>query len=111
MHRCSYCLCRVCNPIRCPRGRYHCLPCHHGIVLDCPFFIHKRMTKVFRIKKLSPAIRQAELEKLRDTINLILGDGQIDLGQPKSIREALEQENQRHKRALREIVNNSKYRE
>lgn len=110
MHRCAYCLCRVCNPIRCPRGRYHCLPCYHGTVLDCPFFIHKRVTKVFRIKKLSPALRQVELEKLRDTINLILGDGQVDLIKPKSIREALDQENRRHKRALRDIVNNFKNR-
>lgn len=108
MHRCAYCLCRVCNPIRCPRGRHHCLPCYHGTVLDCPFFIHKQMTRVFRIKSLSPAIRQADLEKLRDTINLILGDGQVDLVEPKTLREALEQEEQRHKRALKEIISKTK---
>ena len=111
MHRCVYCLCRVCNPIRCPRGRYHCLPCYHGTVLDCPFFIHKQMTKVFRIKKRSPAIHEDKLRALRDTINLILGDGQVDLGKPQSLREALEQENRRHNRALKEIVSQSKKRE
>ncbi len=108
MPRCAYCLCRVCNPVRCPRGRYHCLPCYHGAVLDCPFFIHRKMTKVYRIKKLSPAIRRDQLEQLRDTINLILGDGQVDLVRPQSLKEALAAEEQRHKRALREIVSKAK---
>lgn len=68
------------------------------------------MTKVYRIKKRSPAIREAELKKLRDTINLILGDGKDDLVEPQSLKEALAQENQRHKKALRDIVSNAKYR-
>ena len=69
------------------------------------------MTKVFRIKKRSPAIHEDKLRALRDTINLILGDGQVDLGKPQSLREALEQENRRHNRALKEIVSQSKKRE
>ena len=103
MQRCAYCLCRVCNPIRCPRGRYHCMPCVHGTVLDCPFFIHKQMTKVFRIKKRSPAIHEDKLRALRDTINTILGDDRDDCIEPKTLREALEQENQRHNKVLQEI--------
>ena len=80
------------------------------MILDCDFFMHKKVTKVYRIKKRSPAIHEDQLRQLRDTINLILGDGHDDLVKPQSLREALDQENQRHKRALREIVNNSKYR-
>jgi hypothetical protein len=55
------------------------MPCYHGTVLDCPFFLHLKITKVYRIKKLSPAVRVSDLVRLRDTINLILGDGQYDL--------------------------------
>lgn len=111
MGRCTYCLCRVCNKVQCPRGRYHCLPCYHGTILQCDFFMHKQVTKVYRINKRSPAIHEDKLRALRDTINLILGDGQVDLERPQSLREALEQENRRHNQALRDIVNNSKKRE
>lgn len=110
MGRCTYCLCRVCNPVRCPRGRYHCIPCYHGTILDCQFFVHKQMTKVFRINRISSSLRQDDLVKLRDTIDLILGDGLDDLNEPKTLKEALELENQRHKRVLRAIINNPKYR-
>ena len=85
MGRCTYCLCRVCNRIQCPRGRYHCLPCYHGTILQCDFFMHKQVTKVYRIKKRSPAIHEDKLRALRDTINLILGDGHDDLVKPQSL--------------------------
>ena len=107
--RCSYCLCRVCNKVRCPRGKYHCIPCYHGTILECDFFMHRQVTKVYRIKKRSPAIRVDDLEKLRDTINLILGtgDGQIDLIH-YSLKSSLDAEEQRHRRALKEILEHFK---
>ena len=104
MNSCTYCLCRICNPVRCPRGRYHCMPCYHGTVLECPFFLHKQVTRVYRIKKRSPAIHADDLKLLRDTIDKILGSGQYDLvSQPKSYKQALVLEEQRHKAALRDI--------
>lgn len=107
MHKCAYCLCRVCSKVRCPRGKYHCLPCYHGTVLDCPFFIHKKMTRIYRIKKRSPAVTVDDLRKLKDTIDIILsGDKPIEA--PKMLQEALSEEEQRHKAALRDILQKSK---
>lgn len=101
---CSYCLCQRCNKVRCPRGRYHCMPCYHGTVLDCPFFLHKKMTRVYRIKKRSPAVTLDDLQKLKDLIDLIL-DKELP-AVPKTLQEQLTEEEQRHKAALRNILQN-----
>ena len=107
MHKCAYCLCRVCSKVRCPRGKYHCLPCYHGTVLDCPFFIHKKMTRVYRIKKRSPAITVDDLQKLKDTIDIILAkDKPVEVY--KTLHQQLTEEEQRHKAALRDILQNNK---
>lgn len=103
---CSYCLCQRCNKIRCPRGKFHCLPCYHGTVLDCPFFLHKQVTRVYRIKKRSPAVSVDDLKKLKDTIDLILDKCEL-LDAPKTLQELLTEEEQRHKVALRNILQNS----
>ncbi len=107
MHKCAYCLCRVCSKVRCPRGKYHCLPCYHGTVLDCPFFIHKKMTRVYRIKKRSPAVTVDDLRKLKDTIDIILSV-EKPVESSKTLQEALNEEEQRHKAALRDILQNNK---
>lgn len=106
MHKCAYCLCRVCSKVRCPRGKYHCLPCYHGTVLDCPFFVHKKMTRVYRIKKRSPAVTVDDLRKLRETIDLILSDDK-PIESHKTLQAQLTEEEQRHKAALRNILQNS----
>lgn len=105
-HDCIYCLCRRCNPVRCPRGRYHCLPCYHGTVLDCPFFVHKQMTRVYRIKKRSPAVTVDDLRKLRDTIDIILSDKPVEVH--KTLQQLMKEEEQRHKAALRDILKDGK---
>ncbi len=107
MHKCAYCLCRVCSKVRCPRGKYHCLPCYHGTVLDCPFFIHKKMTRIYRIKKRSPAVTVDDLRKLKDTIDIILS-AEKSVESSKTLQEALSEEEQRHKAALRDILQNNK---
>lgn len=107
MNKCAYCLCRVCSKVRCPRGRYHCLPCYHGTVLDCPFFIHKKMTRVYRIKKRSPAVTVDDLQRLKDTIDIIL-EKVKPVEAPKTMHDMLADEEQRHKAALRDILKNSK---
>ena len=104
---CSYCLCQRCNKVRCPRGRFHCMPCYHGTVLDCPFFVHKKMTRVYRIKKRSPAITVDDLQKLKDTIDLILAKVKLP-DAPKTLQELLTEEEQRHKAVLRDILQNNK---
>jgi hypothetical protein len=106
MHNCAYCLCRVCSKVRCPRGKYHCLPCYHGTVLDCPFFVHKKMTRVYRIKKRSPAVTVDDLRKLKDTIDLILSED-MPIESHKTLQAQLAEEEQRHKAALRNILQNS----
>ena len=107
MHKCAYCLCRACSKVRCPRGKYHCLPCYHGTVLDCPFFIHKKMTRIYRIKKRSPAVTVDDLQKLKDTIDIILAkDKPVEA--PKTMHDMLAEEEQRHKAALRDILKKSK---
>ena len=83
------------------------MPCHHGTVLDCDFFIHRKMTKVYRIKQRSPALTQAQLVKLKQTIDLILGEDALE-APAQTIREAIKAEERRHKKALRDIVNNSR---
>lgn len=105
--RCTYCLCHVCDMFNCPWGRYHCLPCH-GQVLDCDFFRNKLVSKVYRIKKRSPAVRLDDLVKLKETIDQILADRNEEQPEPqKSIQVQLAEENQRHRRALREIIKNA----
>lgn len=104
---CTYCLCQRCNKVRCPRGRFHCMPCYHGTVLDCPFFIHKKSSRVYRIKKRSPAISVDDLQKLKDTIDIILSSDKHD-DAPKSLHDMLAEEEQRHKAALRDILKKSK---
>ena len=104
---CTYCLCQRCNKVRCPRGRYHCMPCYHGTVLDCPFFLHKKSTRVYRIKKRSPAITVDDLTKLKETIDIILSSAK-PVEAPKTLQEALNEEEQRHKAALRDILKNGK---
>lgn len=104
---CSYCLCQRCNKIRCPRGKFHCLPCYHGTVLDCPFFLHKQVTRVYRIKKRSPAVSVDDLKKLKETIDIILATDKSVVSS-LSLQEALNEEEQRHKAALRDILQNNK---
>lgn len=101
---CYYCLCRVCNKIQCPRGRYHCSPCYHGQILDCDFFLHKKVSKVYRIKKRSPAVSVEDLRKIREVLNQILEEAQKPDPKPVSMKTALAEEEQRHKSALREII-------
>ena len=65
------------------------------------------MTRVYRIKKRSPAVTVDDLRKLKDTIDIILsGDKPIEAS--KTLQEALSEEDQRHKAALRDILQNSK---
>lgn len=108
--RCAYCLCRVCNKIQCPRGKYHCIPCYHGTILDCTFFLHKKVSKIYHIKHRYPSISTKDLADLRDTIDKILGDGSIDLvEQPrKTLHQLVKEEEQRHNAALKEIYKNAK---
>ena len=64
------------------------------------------MTRVYRIKKRSPAVTVEVLQKLKDTIDLIL-DKCEPLEAPKTLQEQLTEEEQRHKAALRRILQNS----
>lgn len=108
-HRCHYCLCKVCNKTRCPRGKYHCMPCYHGTVLECPFFLHKKVAKVYRIRHKYRSLSSKELIDLRNKINEILGEeAEDDLVSHLSIKEQLLREEQRHKRALKDICRNTK---
>lgn len=111
MNKCTYCLCRVCNKVRCPRGKYHCMPCYHGQILDCDFFMHKKVTRIYRVKNLSPSLHVSQLRQLRSTIDSILDDPPASDPQPLTLREALDQENVRHRRELKSIIrkfNNNK---
>lgn len=90
--QCNYCLCRVCNKIRCPRGKFHCMPCYHGCVLECDFFLNKRVSKIYKIK--------------RDQ-----GEGDAYVLDKGTLKASLEAENQRHRRALQNIVKLYKSRE
>lgn len=105
---CTYCLCKRCNKIQCPRGRYHCMPCYHGTVLECAFFMNKQSTRIYHIKKRSPAVTVEDLEKLRDTIDIILSNGKQTVKGSKTLQQKLTEEEQRHKAALREILKNGK---
>ena len=62
------------------------------------------MTRVYRIKKRSPAITLDDLQKLNDTIDLILDKELPDVS--KTLQEQLTEEEQRHKAALRNILQN-----
>ena len=62
------------------------------------------MTRVYRIKKRSPAITLDDLQKLKDTIDLILDKELPDVS--KTLQEQLTEEEQRHKAALRNILQN-----
>ena len=102
---CYYCLCRVCNRIQCPRGRYHCLPCYHGQILDCDFFMHKKVSKVYRIKHRSHHVSVEDLTKIREVLNQILDDNpDPEPTRFVSLKTALAEEEQRHKAALRDIM-------
>lgn len=81
---CLSCLCHVCNKVQCPKGKYHCLPCRSGVVLDCDFFNHRNVSKIYHIK---PQVSDA---------HLILDKG--------SLRSSLEWEQMRHRQAVRDIV-------
>lgn len=101
---CAYCLCRVCNRIQCPRGRYHCMPCYHGQVLECDFFMNKQSTIVFRVKRRSPLVHVQDLEKLRDLLNKVLDNQAQEQPATKlTLQEELSLENQRHQAAIKEI--------
>lgn len=86
------------------------MPCYHGTVLDCPFFMHKKVTKIYRIKRRYPSVSVKDLIELRDTIDKILGDGSIDLVDqaPKSLKQLVKEEEQRHRAALKEIYRKAK---
>ena len=62
------------------------------------------MTRVYRIKKRSPAITLDDLQKLKDTIDLILDKELPEVS--KTLQEQLTEEEQRHKAALRNILQN-----
>ena len=62
------------------------------------------MTRVYRIKKRSPAITLDDLQKLKDTIDLILDKELPEIS--KTLQEQLTEEEQRHKAALRNILQN-----
>lgn len=95
--------------MRCPRGRYHCLPCYHGTVLDCPFFDHKKVTRYYHIKKRYPSISMKDLITLYDALSAIMhGVDQAAETRPKSLRQLLKEEEQRHNKALKDIVRNAK---
>ena len=64
------------------------------------------MTRVYRIKKRSPAITVDDLQKLKDTIDIILAkDKPVEVY--KTLQQQLTEEEQRHKAALRDILQNS----
>lgn len=108
MTSCTYCLCARCTKRRCPRGRYHCLPCYHGTVLDCPFFDHKKVTRYYHIKKRYPAVSMKDLVTLYDALSEIMNHVEITEEKPKSLQQLLKEEEQRHNKALRDIVKNSR---
>ena len=65
------------------------------------------MTRVYRIKKRSPAITVDDLQKLKDTIDIILAkDKPVEAY--KTLHQQLTEEEQRHKAALRDILQNNK---
>ena len=64
------------------------------------------MTRVYRIKKRSPAITVDDLQKLKDTIDIILAKDKPAEAY-KSLQQQLTEEEQRHKAALRDILQNS----
>lgn len=106
-HQCNYCLCKVCNKRRCPRGKYHCMPCYHGTILECKFFLHKKVNRVYRIKRRYNHITEKDLILLRDTLNSILGefeDEQEKVDPFKSISQLIQEEQQRHRKALKDIA-------
>lgn len=106
--KCAYCLCCRCTKVRCPRGRYHCLPCYHGTVLDCPFFDHKQVTRYYRIKKRYPAVSMKDLVVLYDALSSIMHDVPDEEPSSKSLKQLLKEEELRHNKALKDIVRNSK---
>lgn len=67
------------------------MPCYHGVILDCDFFVHKRLTKIYRINRKS------------GEADLVLDKG--------SLKSSIEAENQRHRKALHDIVKLYKSRE
>lgn len=108
MSRCRYCLCKICTRISCPRGRWHCHygRCFHEAVHECDFFTRRKVTRIYRIKSISPAISADQLRKLRNVINVILDDIPA-LEQPKAhmtLHQKIQAEEQRHKQELRRIV-------
>lgn len=107
---CYYCLCRYCTRVQCPRGKYHCMPCYHGQILDCDFFQHRKIAKYFKIVKRSPLISADKLAKLRETINQILDDlpAQEEPERVGSLHEQLKREELRHKQELRKIIESAK---
>lgn len=104
-HQCNYCLCKVCNKIRCPRGKYHCLPCYHGTILECRFFQHKKVTRVYHINRRYRNLNLQEVKILHDALELILGIGSAEPVQShKPLHQLLEEEKLRHKMRMNEIL-------
>lgn len=103
IRQCSYCLCKVCNKVRCPRGRYHCMPCYHGTILECDFFMHKRVTKTYRIVRRYKSISQKDLVLLRDCLNSMIGDDSVAEVTKKPWKVLLREEEIRHRKAIRDI--------
>lgn len=83
MGLCNNCLCHVCYKINCPRGTYHCLPCHNGPVLECDYFIHKKVSQIYKVKS-------------ENGENLILDRG--------TLAQSLAYESARHKRNVKAIL-------
>ena len=82
--RCRDCLCHYCTKILCPRDREYCFPCYNiGFTLECPYFQHRVIQRVYHFKKGGES-------------RAVVFTG--------SLRSQIEAENSRHRRALKEIL-------
>lgn len=110
--KCFWCLCQICTGINCPRGGpLRCFPygCHDGTVYECDFLTRRKVTRVYKIKKRSPALSVDHVRQLRDQLNMILGEYQVE--EPVSsgsLHDQLKAEDQRHRAELRRIVREAK---
>ena len=108
MNKCNYCLCWLCTRRACPLGKWHCwgTKCNTGPFLDCLWFTRRKVTKVYHIKRKSPVISAEHLQKLRDSINTILGDYPEPEPQEdhRTMHAKIQAEELRHRAELRKIV-------
>lgn len=85
------------------------MPCYHGQIIECDFFEHYQYTRFYRIVKRSPAVRIEDLKKLRAVIDQIM-QAELPPETPvrKTIKQALAEEEQRHRKALHDIIQDHK---